>query len=221
MTGTASTSQARSGRWLRWALRLVAAVAAVAAIVLAAAATFLGHLDEPWAKRRIQALARSIAGGEIDYESARVRPFSGLRVENLVLLSPPEFRGTAPHLLRVGRLEMTWSLSSLLGDGAMIQRIGVDEVSVTIVEDERGRTSLEGLSPKAERPRAEPTRAPRPSTVLPRTAPPVGRLDLSRVELTWVRTGGGQLPQGHPQFLFDRTPVVGVHPVLQALKLTL
>jgi translocation and assembly module TamB len=193
MNGTASTSRARRGRWSRWALRVVAAAAVVAAVLMVAATVLLGHLDEPWVKRRVQSLVRSVAGAEIDYTSARVRPLSGMRVENLVLLSPPALRSIAPHLLRVGRLEMAWSPSALLADGARIERLSLDDVALTMVEDERGRSSLDALSPKAEGAHAKPTRAPRPPAWPGSAAPPIGRFAVSGAELTWIRADSGQI----------------------------
>src|SRR5512137_1568571 len=193
MNGTATRSRPRRGGWVRWALRIVAATAVVATVVIGAATVLLGNLDQPWVKRHIRSLVRSLAGAEIDYTSARLRPLSGLRVENLVVPSPPALRSIAPHLLRVGRLDVAWSPSSLLGGGARIARLSLDDVALTLVEDERGRSSLDALSAQAKGAPAQPTRAPRAPGQPGGAAPPVGRFAVSGAELTWIRAEDGQV----------------------------
>ena len=161
-------------------------------MVLACVELILDHLGQPWLKRCIQTLVRASAGIEIDYGSAHIRLLSGVHVENLLLLSPPGLRDVAPHLVRVGNLDVVWSLSSLLGDGARIERVALENVEVTIVEDEHGRTSLDGLGPKPDQGRAgSMPRSHR--SITPLGAPPFGQVNLSRVGLTFVRTRNSEI----------------------------
>jgi len=136
MNDAANTDPPRARRWSRWARR---GLAGAAAVVLIATMALLGQLDHPRIKRGVSALARSAAGVEIDYSAARVRLLQGVKIDGLVVLSPPEFRAIAPRLLRIGRLEVSWSPSSLLR-GPRIERVALDDLAVTVVQDEhRGR----------------------------------------------------------------------------------
>ncbi len=157
----------------------------------------LHSLDQPWLKRRLQALARKSIGVEIDYRAARIEWLSRAEIEELVVRSPAEVRPFAPDLVRVGRADARWSLTSLLlGRGPLIGRVAVSDVTLTVVVDEHGRTSFDALSPTGS------TAAPGPSVPLSRqasrflgTAPPVGQLDVDRVTLALVRTDHGQVSE--------------------------
>lgn len=158
--------------------------------VVAAIGLLLGHIDHPWMKRRLQEIVRSKTGFEIDYATVRVRPLSGVRIEELSLLTPPELRGVARDLVRVGRLEVGWSLSRASRRMARLERLEVEDVAVTIVEDERGRTSL-GLLPKLGGAQPGATGEPSPSPLS--GTPPLHRLEIVGVHLAWVRVRGAQI----------------------------
>jgi hypothetical protein len=166
------------------------------ALAVVAVVVVLRSLDRPWLKGHIQRLARSSAGVDIDYRTARVDLLSGATIEGVVVESPAEMRGVAPELLLVGRVEADWSLGSLvLGRGARVRRVAISDVALTVVVDENGRTSFDALSgPSAQ------TAPPGPSVPLSRqaaqflgTAPPLGRLDVDRVALALVETDHGSV----------------------------
>ena len=60
-------------------------------------------LDRPWMKRRLQAMAHDKTGLEVDWTETHVALFSGLRIERLVVMTPPALRDRAPELLRARR----------------------------------------------------------------------------------------------------------------------
>jgi len=187
----------RRGRWRRWVLRSLACLAGLVAFVAAAVLLLLHSLDRPWLKRRLQGLARTSAGVEIDYRAARVQWRSGAEIEGLVVQSPAEVRPFAPDLVRVGRVDVRWSLRSLLlGRGPVVARVAVSDVMLTVVVDEHGRTSFDALSPSGS------TSAPGPTVPLSRqaskflgNAPPIGRVDVDRVTLALVRTEHGEVSE--------------------------
>jgi len=192
MGSAGTTKRAPGSRLWRWTWRGVAAAAAVTAALLAGAALLLGHLEHPWLKARLIALVRAQAGADVDYDFARVHLLSGLEVGGLRILSPPQYRATAPELARVGHIEAAWTLPSLLRSGARIERVAVDDLAVTVVEDEAGRTSVDALSRPSQA--AAPPSGKAPTLrELASTSLPIGEIDLSRVSLRFIRTGGGRI----------------------------
>ncbi len=195
----------------RWAQRALLGLATFAALVVVAVVVLLHDLDQPWLKRRVQAMARASAGLDIDYASVRVALLSGAVVEGLVVQTPAEFRALAPDLAAVDHIEARWSPSSLFGRGPAIEVLTISGLAVTIVADERGRTSLDALSPP------DSTRkSPAPGVPLSRQAaawltapPPVGKVNVDRVVLTWVRAEHAEIT--------DRTVLRGVSLAVAAM----
>ena len=133
----------RRSRWRWWLLRLFGCLLVLFAMVAAATLVLIHSLDRPWVKGKLQGLARASAGLEVDYRAARVDLFSGAEVDGLVVGSPPEFRSLAPDLVRIGRIDATWSIGALFGGQApALKKLSVSEVALTVVVDERGRTSF-------------------------------------------------------------------------------
>jgi translocation and assembly module TamB len=180
----------------RWIGRAAVVALAAIAVVLLGAVVLLRQLDAPWLKSRLLSLVRSSSGLEVDYRALRIRPLSGLAMEGLVVRTPPALRDLAPELARIGRLDVAWSPASLLGRGPRLQRLTLEDVAVTLVSDEQGRTSLDALSHPAESPRRPPpAHSPlsHAADELLSSAPPVGQLELSGLTLTFVRARGGRV----------------------------
>jgi uncharacterized protein involved in outer membrane biogenesis len=139
------------------------------------------NLDGPFIKSHIQALARSEGHVDLDFDSLRLRWLSGLTLDGLVVRSPDEFRAFAPDLVRVGRIDARWSLSSLFGAGPHLQTLTVSDVTLTVVVDESGRTSFDALSPPPQAPSPPSSPLSRQANEALRAPPPVAALDVSRV----------------------------------------
>jgi hypothetical protein len=105
--------------------RLAACLAAFVALAVLAVVVLVHALDRPWLKRRLQALAHDSAGIDVDCDAAKLRLLSGLTLDGVVVRSPPELRTLAPELVRVGHVEVTWSVGSLRGIGPAIERLTV------------------------------------------------------------------------------------------------
>src|SRR5579863_4155694 len=88
--------QARA--WWVWGARALGGL--VGSLVVAAIAVWIAlhSLDRPWMKSRVQRLARTLAGLDVDYRAARVDLLSGAEVEGLVVRSPAELQRFAPDL---------------------------------------------------------------------------------------------------------------------------
>ena len=196
MDGTASTKRPPGGRgalpW-RWVRRIIVAFLLVGALALGTAGILLAQIDHPWLKGRVTSLVRAATGFEIDYASVRVRLFSGAQVDHLVILNPPEFRPVAPELVRIDRLEVAWTLSSLLAGDPAVDRATLKGLAVAIVEDDRGRTVLDTLPQKGDRARAAPARTSKPPIEFLGGAPPFRSLALSGAEVTFIRSRGDQV----------------------------
>jgi hypothetical protein len=169
---------------------------AVLALVLLTAVVALHNLDHPWLKQRIVSRVGAATGLQLDYQMARVAVLSGLRLEGLVVRTPPPFQSVAPELLRVGTLEAQWSPGSLIRGARRVERVAVRDVAVALVADDAGPTSLTGLmGPQAPEP--PPVEAPLGASqqlaALLASAPPFERVEVSRVTLSYARVRKGEV----------------------------
>lgn len=166
------------------------------ALVLVTAVAALHNLDHPWLKQRIVSRVEAATGLRLDYQTAQVAVLSGLRLEGLVVRTPPPFQGVAPELLRVGTLEAQWSPGALLSGTHRVERVVVRDVAVALVADEAGPTSLTGLT-GPEAPEPPPVEAPLGASqrvaALLASAPPFGKVEVSGVSLSYVRVRNGEV----------------------------
>ena len=178
----------RRRRWLR---RTAQGVGWLLVVLVALVVVVVHSLDRPWVKGRLQHLVAAASGLEFDYAATRVRLFSGLEVDGVVVASPPAFRGWSPSLMRVGKVEVGWSWRSLAR--ARVLNVRLVDVDVTLVDDKALGWSA---APK-------PVAAPRPATAeagpmvplsrrlheLLLAAPPLTELAVERLGVTVLRTG--------------------------------
>ena len=183
-------------RFRRWVLRALACLVGLLAVTVVAVALFGRSLDQPWVKRRLQGLARTLAGVEIDYRSARLDLLSGIDIVGLAVHSPAEFRPFAPELLQIERADARWSPSSIVGRGPLIRRVTASRITLTAVVDECGRTSFDALTGSSKKSAPEPTLplSHRASSFLG-VAPPVERLDVDHIALVVIRTSHGKVSE--------------------------
>ncbi len=173
----------RGWPFLAWLAGMVAAVAFGAVVI--------HHVFEPpWIKRHLQSFARSSVGLDIDYRALRLHLLTGAEIEGLVVRSPAELRPLAPDLARVDNAKAYWSPRSLLGRGPIIERLTVSGVVVTVVVDDRGRTSLDALA-RWLLPRARTPLSHQASRLT--TPPPFGRVDVDDLAIVLVRTQASQV----------------------------
>jgi len=179
--------------WRRWVVRGLLGTGALIVAAVVAALVVLRSLDRPWIKSRIQGIARTAGGVDVDYSEARIAWLSGLDIEGLVVQSPSEFRRLAPELVHVDHIAVHWTLGGLLlGHGPAIQRAAIAGITLTVVMDETGRTSFDALS-------SSPKPPPEPSVPLSHRASkvlgaplPLGEFAIDDVTLNLVRTDHGE-----------------------------
>jgi hypothetical protein len=194
-----SSDPLRNSRaWWRWGARTLAGLVGLVVIALVGAWVALHSLDRPWMKGRVQRLAITLAGVEIDYRAARVDLLSGAEIEGLVVRSPAEVARFAPDLVRVGRVDARFSLASIvLGRGPTVQRLAVSDVALTVVIDEHGKTSFDAFSASGSTPKASSAPVPlsgRAASLLSK-APPLGELDVRGVTIAVIRTDHGDVSE--------------------------
>ncbi|MCY1044703.1 hypothetical protein OV208_25525 [Corallococcus sp. bb12-1] len=186
---------------------------ATVVLLLATGVVLLHHLDQPWLKQRIVSQVEAASGLRVDYQAARVAVLSGLRLEGLVVRTPPPFEAAAPELLRVGTLEAHWSPGDLLSRTPRVERVVARDVVFTQVADEAGPTSLVAVT-GPEAPEPTPLEAPlgasRQAADFLSSAPPFGRIELSGVSLGYVRVLNGAV--------VDRWSLRGLAAVVEAKR---
>ncbi|HEY3451166.1 MAG TPA: hypothetical protein VGK67_32710 [Myxococcales bacterium] len=221
MTDEAPTSPPKKPRrWWRWLRRALVALAVLVALLVGAVVIVVRSLDAPWLKRHVQEAVRSAAGLDFDYRAANLS-LTGVRIEDLVVLSPEKFRPLAPEFVRVGALEAHWTYRSLKGeDGPLLTGLTLERAAVALVVDARRGSTLDALSSPPD-PKAPPP-PPSPPTPLSRQLAdllaeplPVARIDLKDVGLTLVLADDGQEKERLSlrglglQFATDREPAGG------------
>ncbi|RKH64042.1 AsmA family protein [Corallococcus aberystwythensis] len=161
-------------------------------LLLVAVVTALHHLDHPWLKPRILSEVEAATSIRLDYRTARIDVLSGLRLEDLVVRTPPPFQAIAPELLRVGTLEASWSPGALLNGPVRVERVVVRDATVVLVADDQGTTSLTNLSgPPEPEPLDEASPGISRQVADLFAAPfPVASITLSGVSLTYLRVQG-------------------------------
>ncbi len=179
----------RSRRWRRWAIGALAGLAGLVAVaVVGTYFVLVGCLGQPWLKAPLLRAATAAVGARVDYRAARVDLLSGAILDGVVVESPPEFAAVAPAIIRVGRVQVRWSLGRLLrGLAPLVNSVSITGVKLTVAQDEQGRTSLDAFMT----PRSKPEPHPVPLSRLPATLfggpAPVGRVEVDPVTLEFVR----------------------------------
>lgn len=154
--------RSRLRRVLRVAAWSFLVVLVLVLIVAGLALIVLGNLDNATVRGMIQDRLRDDYGLQVDYELLSVSPFSGLEAGRVTVASPVPFDSHAPSLLSIGRLEVEWEFWPLLGGELRIASARLDDLSLCLVTDDQGRSSLQallaGFGPGPE----EPSPAPAP-----------------------------------------------------------
>lgn len=126
-------------RWLRVLLR---GTLVLALLVAGLCAWTLAHLETPWLRTRVRAACQQQLGLRLDYGRAAVG-LGGLVLEHLVVESMPVDRDLAPHLLEIDRVQVDWSLADLAQGRPRLTLLAVNGVSLDVVVDRAGETSLQ------------------------------------------------------------------------------
>lgn len=171
-------TRARGPRVRRWIG--VAAGGLGLALLLACSSVWwiASHLEHPWVKPRLLALARDRIGLGIDYEGLELSLRRGMHARSLSLLTPPALAAGAPLLARVEGLELDAPLWKFALGARSIAALRVAGLHVTLVRDESGRTSFSELFPAEPEPSSPDERAR-----LSRAFDDLPELSIERLEL--------------------------------------
>lgn len=127
------------------------------------------HLDAPWIKSRIIALAKEQAGVDIDYAELDLSWPAGMHVRALRVFSPPRFAHAAETFVRVDEIAVKARLWPLLSGELQIPTLRVVGVDISVVTDESGHTTLSELfPPEPEQDSSQQTRLSQVLEQLPR-----------------------------------------------------
>jgi hypothetical protein len=184
----------RRHRRLRLVRHAVGGLVLLVCLTVLAGLLLLRALDTDMMKRRIHGLLRNEAGLEIDYHSASADVLSGVLLREVTVAQPPELRALAPDLLRANVIALGWSL---FGSGPTLKNLTARDVQVTIIVDDEGHTSLDGLGErpgKREREEHEVAVTPgRRLAALLHQIPEFDRLQFSSLTIELVQASGGQV----------------------------
>ncbi|WP_223644108.1 hypothetical protein [Corallococcus sp. EGB] len=186
-----------AGRPRRRLTRIIAGASllllATLVLLLVAGVTALHHLDHPWLKPHVLSQVEAATHVRLDYQTARIDVLSGLRLEGLVVRTPPPFQDVAPDFLRVGTLDVAWSFGALVKGPVRVASVTVRDADIVLVADDQDTTSLTNLTGPPE---PEPVDEAAPGTSRQVAdlfaAPfPVSSIGLSDVSLTYLRVQRG------------------------------
>ena len=119
------------------------------------------HLDTPWVKTRVLAAVHDAAGFDVDYDGVELSLAGDLRAHSLRLLSPARFAAAAEDFARVDELLVQVRPWRLLLGQLEIDALRVGGISVNVVRDASGATSISELFPQKEE-QASPSERPSP-----------------------------------------------------------
>lgn len=130
------------------------------AVVLTGVVVTLGRLDNP----TISGLVRDqLAKGydlDLSYDALSIDVLGGLHLENLRLRTPAPYTPHAPDLLHIARVDASWDVLSLVSGAPRLGKIDVEGVSVSLVVDEHGGSSLVELAKRFPPSEEEPAVVP-------------------------------------------------------------
>ncbi len=139
-------SVGRRHRWLLWGLGVVFTVMVV---VLAFVYLVLTHLDSPAVKSVILDRLQKSTGIHADFRSLHLDLLHGITIDGLSVQNPPQLQGYAHDLADVKRIAVKWNLASLDSNRRRIW-LTIDQPSIYVVQDAKGRTAFDILFPSTK-----------------------------------------------------------------------
>jgi translocation and assembly module TamB len=183
----------RARRAVGWS---VLALLLVLAMIVVIAIGTLSRLDHPTIAGLLRDRLASDYDLDIHYDALSVDVFTGVHAENLRLRTPPPYTEHAPDLLHIGRLDATWDVWSLVRGEPRLGKIEVEGVTLRVVVDEHGGSSLLELARRFPPPEEEEEEAAVPLSHLVKDALPalaVDALSVRDVGVELVQIQGNQV----------------------------
>ncbi len=102
----------------------------------------LARLDNPQVSGFLRGSLAADYQLDVSYDALSIDLFTGMHAENLRVHTPAPYTEYAPDLLHIGRLDATWDFWSIMRGEPRLGAITVEGVTVRVVIDEHGGSSI-------------------------------------------------------------------------------
>jgi translocation and assembly module TamB len=150
----------RKGRARRTILWSLLSLVLLLAVIVAGALLTLARLDNPTISGFLRGQLAEGYDLDVTYDALSIDVLSGLHAENLRLRTPAPYTEHAPYLLQIARVDATWDFWSLASGEPRLGTIDVEGVTVAVVVDELGGSSLIELAKRFPPSEEEPAVIP-------------------------------------------------------------
>jgi hypothetical protein len=147
----------RVRRAIVWSLL---ALTLLVAVILGGSLFTLARLDNPTISDFLRGQLADGYDLDVTYDALSIDVLGGLHAENLRLRTPAPYTPHAPDLLHVARVDATWDFWSLVSGEPRLGKIDVEGVTVVVVVDEHGGSSLIELAKRFPPSEEEPAVVP-------------------------------------------------------------
>ena len=140
--GTGKPRRRRLRRILGWS-----AVVSLGLILIAVAVLFLllANLDNPKLAAWLQSTLKDDYGVTLGYDRLSIAPFSGMEAGGVQIQTPEPYAAHAPELLEIGEVDVTWDFWPLIGGTPRLPNVEIRGLTLVVVIDEKGNTSIDKL----------------------------------------------------------------------------
>jgi translocation and assembly module TamB len=129
----------RARRVVGWGfVSLIFLVAVLASTVI----ILLARLDNPQVSGFLRGSLADDYQLDVSYDALSIDLFTGMHAENLRVHTPAPYTEHAPDLLHIGRMDATWDFWSIMRGEPRLGAITIEGVTVRVVIDEHGGSSI-------------------------------------------------------------------------------
>ncbi len=193
----ASARRPKRPRWRRIVRWTLLSILGLVVLFVALVWLVLGNLNSDFIKSRIQSLAKSAAGLEIDYDDLDISIRGGITATRISIATPSRFRSHSDRFITLTGVDIGANLLDVAMGDLDIERVHIASVHVSVVRDELGATTLTELFPPSTKknPETSPSKPSPPLSLalhdLPELA--VKSLRIDSIEASYLEIGANQL----------------------------
>jgi translocation and assembly module TamB len=133
----------RARRAIGWS---VASLLFLVALLAGTAIILLARLDNPQVSDYLRGSLAEDYQLDLSYDALSIDVFTGMHAENLRLHTPAPYAEHAADLLHIGRVDATWDFWSFMRGEPRLGQIAIEGVTVRVVMDEHGGSSIVELA---------------------------------------------------------------------------
>ncbi|HWN67592.1 MAG TPA: hypothetical protein VNM90_08120, partial [Haliangium sp.] len=138
----AAPSGKRKHRVRRAIVWSILSLALLIALVVGVTMGTLARLDNPTISDFLRGKLAEGYGLDVTYDALSIDVLGGLHAENLRVRTPAPYTEHAPYLLHIARVDATWDFWSFVNGEPRLGKIDVEGVTLAVVVDEHGGSSL-------------------------------------------------------------------------------